>query len=179
MGAMGTTNSGIWPFPHIAAISSMSDIMLTDIAFQNRQDTLRIAPWLDMPELRKRLQEFFLDKIDPPPNSRYKKCLMDFALGTRSRLPRTSYTMTHAGIIIRGMFPECMDYSEHASVYHIYSHILYHRHWSSEPGDDDESDVSPEIPLSIHDRENGMFENDDDDDYDDNSHGNDDEDEDD
>jgi len=152
--------------------------MITDEEFQNRGDTLRLAPWLDMPKLRARLRSVLRNECDDRGffdgyNSDYIEDVMDFCEGNRTRIPRSLQVLEYISNIIATLFPKASeDRIYPRAVDHILSHIVQQKPWSySHRGAQPEGTPAEEMPPPYPFPEP---EDDDDDDEDEEYHYNDD-----
>ena len=109
---------------------------LTDLQFQNKRHSLRIAPWLDMPLLREKLQGFFREQLvahGPLADYKkeYKQDLLEFCDGKRTHIPRCTSVAESVIRVIAATFPiSDTDQNRGEGTQQIFSHILQREMWS-------------------------------------------------
>ena len=126
---------------------------ITDAEFQNRRDVMRMAPWLDMPLLRKELLASLQSQLDNPYGfmeefaSGYRKDIQAFCREERSRIPHSASARLFITNEIKRIFPAtATDAGLTDAVYLICSHIMQLSPWQHYGMDDNEEHTPGETP---------------------------------
>ena len=124
------------------------DVLQSDLEFQGAAKTLRLAPWLDMPKVRKAMQESLSVKVENGDFDyafeEFREDIRKFCEGEYKFVPRSSDMHDILHNVLYDTIPEFpTDTNTGRSYAHIAEYLIHPRAW----GMNQRTDEVKEVPF--------------------------------